>query len=131
MRDFEDQPGGPPLAVVEGVDGRRRQRTPLTARAEPAELHALAYFVHGALTALHTLGAIYNFRRRNWKDVAIHVAAALYDARSVRHHYRTEQIALRSRLSSAPRLVTAGLDADLASTPSRDARAEIGRRLVG
>ena len=65
---------------------------------EPPELHALACFVHGALAALHTLGAVYNFRRKNWCDVAAHVAAGLYDARSAHHHYRTEQIALR-RLS--------------------------------
>lgn len=66
---------------------------------EPPELHALACLVHGALAALHTLGAVYNYRRKNWTDVAAHVAAALYDARSARHHYRTERIALR-RLSS-------------------------------
>ena len=34
--------------------------------SEPPELHALACFVHGALTALHVLGAVYNYRRRNW-----------------------------------------------------------------
>jgi hypothetical protein len=64
---------------------------------EPPELHSLACLVHGALTALHALGAVYNYRRRNWGDVAAHVAAALYDARSARHHYRTEQLALRRR----------------------------------
>jgi hypothetical protein len=73
---------------------------------EPPELHALACLVHGALTALHALGAVYNYRRRNWRDVAAHVAAALYDARSARHHYRTEQIALRRRSSAALHLVT-------------------------
>jgi hypothetical protein len=61
---------------------------------EPPEVHALGCFVHGALTALHTLGAVYNYRRRNWGDVAAHLAAALYDARSARHHYRMERIAL-------------------------------------
>jgi hypothetical protein len=70
--------------------------------SEPPELHALACFVHGALTALHVLGAVYNCRRRNWWDVTAHLAAAGYDARSVRHHYRVEQIARlrqsRSRL---------------------------------
>jgi hypothetical protein len=39
------------------------------------------------------LGAVYNCRRRNWWDVMAHLAAAGYDARSVRHHYRVEQIA--------------------------------------
>jgi hypothetical protein len=66
---------------------------------EPPELHALACLVHGALAALHALGAVYNYRRKNWRDVAAHTAAALYDAHSAHHHYRTEQIALR-RLSS-------------------------------
>ena len=47
----------------------------------------------------YRLGAVYNYRRKNWRDVAAHVAAALYDAHSAHHHYRTEQIALR-RLSS-------------------------------
>lgn len=70
---------------------------------EPPEVHALGCFVHGALTALHTLGAVYNYRRRNWGDVAAHIAAALYDARSARHHYRMEQIALRRRSASAGR----------------------------
>ena len=77
---------------------------------EPPELHALGCFVHGALAALHTLGAVYNCRRQNWWDVAAHVAAALYDARSVRHHYRTERIA-RRRVSAA--------GADLGSGPLR------------
>jgi hypothetical protein len=67
---------------------------------EPPELHALGCFVHGALAALHTLGAVYNCRRRNWWDVAAHIAAAVYDARSVRHHYRTEQIARRRVLAA-------------------------------
>ena len=69
---------------------------------EPPELHALACFVHGALTALHVLGAVYNYRRRNWWDVTAHLAAAAYDARSVRHHHRVEQIA-RLRQSSSRR----------------------------
>ena len=56
--------------------------------------------MHGALAALHALGAVYNYRRKNWGDVAAHIAAALYDAHSAHHHYRTEQIALR-RLSPA------------------------------
>jgi hypothetical protein len=78
---------------------------------DPPELHALACFVHGALTALHVLGAIYNCRRRNWRDVVVHVAAAAYDARSVRHHYRKEQIALRRAASfERHRLVRVNVD---------------------
>jgi hypothetical protein len=71
---------------------------------EPPEVHALGCFVHGALTALHMLGAVYNYRRRNSWDVVAHIAAALYDARSARHHYRTEQIASRRRSDLLERL---------------------------
>jgi hypothetical protein len=69
---------------------------------EPPELHALGCFVHGALTALHALGAVYNYRRRNWRDVAAHLAAAAYGAHSARHHYRMEKIAVRNRGSHPP-----------------------------
>jgi hypothetical protein len=80
---------------------------------DPPELHALACFVHGALTALHVLGAIYNCRRRNWRDVVVHVAAAAYDARSVRHHYRKEQIGLRrAAAAERHRLVQMNVDED-------------------
>ena len=71
---------------------------------EPPEVHALGCFVHGALTALHVLGAVYNYRRRNRWDVFAHLAAALYDARSVRHHYRMEQVALRRKADFSERL---------------------------
>jgi hypothetical protein len=50
------------------------------------------------------LGAVYNYRRRNSWDVVAHIAAALYDARSARHHYRTEQIAARRRSDFLDRL---------------------------
>jgi hypothetical protein len=75
--------------------------------SEPPELHALACFVHGALAALHVLGVAYNCRRRNWWDVMAHLAAAGYDARSVRHHHRVEQIARRRR--SPVKLAQAGV----------------------
>ena len=74
---------------------RRTEDTSDFVLREPPELHALAGFVHGALAALHTLGAVYNYRRCNWWDVAAHTAAALYDARSARHHHRMEQVAKR------------------------------------
>jgi hypothetical protein len=95
---------------------------------EPPELHALACLVHGALTALHTLGAVYNYRRRNWRDVAAHVAAALYDARSARHHYRTEQIALRRRSSAPLHLVTPANVHDVVEINPVDRRSAIERR---
>jgi hypothetical protein len=52
------------------------------------EIHVLGAYVHGALTALHTLGLVYNLRRRNWWDVVAHAVGVVYDARSVAHHAR-------------------------------------------
>lgn len=52
------------------------------------ELQALACFVHGALSSLHVLGVLYNVRRRNWWDVAIHSTVAVYDFRAAIHHGR-------------------------------------------
>ena len=75
----------------------RTEKSDEFASREPPEVHALGCFVHGALTALHVLGAVYNYRRRNRWDLVAHIAAALYDARSVRHHYRMEQAGLRRR----------------------------------
>jgi hypothetical protein len=99
--------GGVAIAVLPGVTTmvtRRTEESQDFLTREPPEVHALGCFVHGALTALHTLGAVYNYRRRNWVDVVAHLAAALYDARSTRHHYRTEQIALRRRRTLSERL---------------------------
>ena len=53
-----------------------------------SEVHVLGAYVHGALTALHVLGLGYNVRRRNWTDVALHLAWVVYDARAMRHHWR-------------------------------------------
>jgi hypothetical protein len=50
------------------------------------ELEVLAIFVHGALSALHVLGAVYNVRKRNWFDVVAHSAAAGYDVWAVGKH---------------------------------------------
>lgn len=52
------------------------------------EIHTLGVFVHGALAALHTLGLVYNARRRNWWDVVAHAAGVVYDVRSTVHHMK-------------------------------------------
>ena len=52
------------------------------------ELHVLGAFVHGALSSLHLLGIIYNYRKGNQKDTVIHTSALAYDAYSVYKHYR-------------------------------------------
>lgn len=52
------------------------------------EVHALAAVVHGALIALHTLGLIYNVRRKNRVDIAIHTFALGYSVRACTHHVK-------------------------------------------
>ena len=52
------------------------------------EIHLFGLFVHGVLSAFHTLGIVYNVRRRNWWDVAIHTACVVYDTKSAIHHYK-------------------------------------------
>ncbi len=53
-----------------------------------AEVHALGCFVYGILVAFHALGILYNVRRRNHFDTAIHTAVLIYDAKAVHHHYQ-------------------------------------------
>jgi hypothetical protein len=50
------------------------------------DIQCLAAFVHGALAALHALGAGYNIKRRNWFDVAAHSAAMVYDVWATAKH---------------------------------------------
>lgn len=50
------------------------------------DLHYLAAFVHGALAALHTLGALYNSKRRNRINVIFHTCAAAFSIRNMVHH---------------------------------------------
>jgi hypothetical protein len=43
--------------------------------------------VHGALAALHALGVVYNFKKGNKFDTAVHSLAFVYDLHStVKHH---------------------------------------------
>jgi hypothetical protein len=53
-----------------------------------SDLEVLAVFVHGSLAALHVLGVVYNARRGNRGDVAIHAAAAGYDLWATWKHAR-------------------------------------------
>ncbi len=52
------------------------------------DLEILAAFVHGALAFGHALGLVYNLRRRQWIDSAIHTAALIYDTRAAVLHAR-------------------------------------------
>jgi len=53
------------------------------------ELHILGTYVHGVLSAFHTLGIVYNYRKGNKMDVLIHSLALGYDTYSVWKHYKT------------------------------------------
>lgn len=55
-------------------------------RQESPELHVLAAAVHGALSALHALGLVYNWRRGNRGDALVHALALAYDVRATAHH---------------------------------------------
>ncbi len=46
----------------------------------------LAAFTHGAMFGLHTLGAYFNLRRKNYSFALLHSAIALYDLASLYHH---------------------------------------------
>ena len=56
--------------------------------SEERELETLAVFVHGALFALHALGFVYNVRRGNRLDAAIHLAGVVYDGHAAIEHGR-------------------------------------------
>jgi len=52
------------------------------------ELEILSTFVHGSLFFGHSLGVLYNLRKRNYKDTFVHVLAGAYDLFSTISHYR-------------------------------------------
>lgn len=52
------------------------------------EVETLATFVHGVLSAFHFLGAVFNIRRGNKLDAAIHTVAFCYDLKCAHKHYR-------------------------------------------
>ena len=57
--------------------------------SEGKETHLLAAFVHGALAALHTLGVVYNLRKRdNRCQTGAHVIGVAFSIYSVGHHIR-------------------------------------------
>lgn len=52
------------------------------------ELHVLGAAVHGFLAMGHAIGILYNLRRRQWKDAAIHAVVFVYDLGSAISHHR-------------------------------------------
>jgi len=69
------------------------------------DLEHLATFVHGVLAGLHALGIVYNIKRRNWIDVAVHSAAMSYDMfATAKHLVALDRLTTRPRLASVDRL---------------------------
>lgn len=52
------------------------------------EVHTLGVFVHGALSALHALGFVYNLKRRQHFDSCAHAFGLWYSLRATAHHHR-------------------------------------------
>jgi len=50
------------------------------------QLAEMGVAVHGILTGFHALGVLYNARRKNWPDVAIHTIGMLYSLNSIGKH---------------------------------------------
>lgn len=55
------------------------------------ESEVLASFVHGALSAGHLLGFLYNVRRANWKTAGFHLGAFTFDCWAAFDHWRDSQ----------------------------------------
>ena len=49
-------------------------------------IHVFGAFVHGMLVFGHSLGVVYNLRRKNWIQAGIHTATMGYDLWAVNHH---------------------------------------------
>lgn len=54
-------------------------------------IHELGIFCHGILFAFHSLGAVYNFKRKNWGQMTIHLAAGTYGLWAVNNHLKEVQ----------------------------------------
>ena len=59
------------------------------------EIHILSAFCHGMMSNLHILGFLYNLRKKNWGDCAIHAVALIYSAKSVHGHIKDAKEARR------------------------------------
>ena len=53
-----------------------------------SEIQSLAAFVHGALAGLHALGAIYNFKRKNYSAATIHTVVGVWDCVATFQHVK-------------------------------------------
>ncbi len=55
------------------------------------EIHALGVFAHGALVALHALGIMFNLRRNNKTEAAMHTVAVGCSIYAVYTHVKEAQ----------------------------------------
>lgn len=55
---------------------------------ESATMHGLGCFIHGILVFGHTIGFLYNYKRKNFWQAGVHVAVAGYDVWAVDHHLK-------------------------------------------
>ena len=55
---------------------------------EIKQTEVLATFLHGNLFGLHTLGIVYNLKKRNYIDAAIHTVVGIYDLYATIKHYK-------------------------------------------
>lgn len=53
---------------------------------EQREMQFFAALIHGLLAAGHGLGLVYNIRKKNWMDVAVHSVASTYDLWAMQKH---------------------------------------------
>jgi len=60
-------------------------------KPKEGQLESLAKFVHGSLFAFHTLGVIYNLRKRRYVNVVVHAGVATYDLLSAIRHSKGER----------------------------------------
>lgn len=51
-------------------------------------IHELGMFIHGVLFGLHSLGVVYNFKRKNYFQATIHLVAGGYDLWAVNQHLK-------------------------------------------
>ena len=52
------------------------------------DMHTTGAFIHGCLVTLHLIGVMYNLKRHNKLDVAVHGLAAAYSVHSALHHVK-------------------------------------------
>src|SRR3990167_1265316 len=71
---------------IETYSKRPANRWGKGASMERKEIHALALVCHSMMATLHGIGLLYNFRRKNWIESAIHASVLCFNIKSVNSH---------------------------------------------